>query len=38
VLKKKESNALWESVRDDDVQAYLDEYGGERLPDATDVR
>jgi LCP family protein required for cell wall assembly len=38
VLKKKESNALWKSVRDDDVQAYLDKYGGDRLPDASKVR
>jgi len=38
VLKKKESNALWKSVRDDDVQAYLNKYGGDRLPDASQVR
>jgi LCP family protein required for cell wall assembly len=38
VLRKKESRALWESLRDDDVQAYLDEYGGERLPQSDQVR
>jgi LCP family protein required for cell wall assembly len=37
-LKKKESRALWRSLRDDDVQAYLDQYGGDTLPEAGDVR
>jgi LCP family protein required for cell wall assembly len=37
VLKKHESQALWESLRSDDVQSYLDTYGGDTLPAASKV-
>lgn len=36
-LKKKESAELFEAVRHDDIESYLKEYGGERLPDAQSV-
>lgn len=38
LLAPKESRALWESLRADDVQAYLDRYGGDTLPDSGQVR
>lgn len=38
VLKPQESQALWEALRDDDVQRYLDEYGGDTLPGSGQVR
>jgi LCP family protein required for cell wall assembly len=38
VLKKHESQALWESLRSDDVQSYLETYGGDTLPAADKVR
>jgi LCP family protein required for cell wall assembly len=31
-LQKKESDALFDAVREDDIKSYLREYGGERLP------
>ncbi|MDP9444820.1 MAG: LCP family protein [Actinomycetota bacterium] len=37
LLAQKESRALWRSLRTDDVGAYLDKYGGERLPDAAAI-
>ena len=37
-LAKKEARALWEALRDDDVPGYLDEYGGDLLPEAGKVR
>jgi LCP family protein required for cell wall assembly len=36
-LKRKESEALFTAVRHDDIESYLREYGGERLPDARSV-
>jgi hypothetical protein len=38
VLKKRESQALWESLRSDDVQSYLQTYGGDTLPASDKVR
>ena len=38
VLKKHECQALWQSLRDDDVQSYLDTYGGDTLQAADKVR
>lgn len=38
VLKHKECNALWEALRTDDVQSYLDQYGGDTLQRADQVR
>jgi LCP family protein required for cell wall assembly len=36
-LKRKESEALFTAVRHDDIESYLREYGGDRLPDARSV-
>jgi LCP family protein required for cell wall assembly len=36
-LDKKESSALFHAVRHDDIESYLREYGGERLPGAKAV-
>ena len=36
-LQRKESEALFTAVRNDDIESYLREYGGERLPDAQSV-
>jgi len=38
VLQRGEARALWESLRTDDVQSYLDTYGGDTLPAADKVR
>lgn len=38
LLAKKEARALWEALREDDVPGYLDEYGGDLLPEAGKVR
>lgn len=32
LLKKQESQALWDALRNDDMEGYLDRYGGDRLP------
>jgi len=37
LLKRHESRALWKSLRTDDVQSYLDTYGGDTLPAANKV-
>jgi LCP family protein required for cell wall assembly len=37
-LQRKESQALFTAVRQDDIEAYLRQYGGERLPAAGSVR
>ncbi len=31
-LKKKESHALWTAIKNDDIQSYIDKYGGDTLP------
>jgi LCP family protein required for cell wall assembly len=36
-LKRKESEALFDAVRHDDIESYLREYGGDTLPDAKSV-
>jgi LCP family protein required for cell wall assembly len=33
LLEKRESKALWRALAEDDMQSYLDEYGGTRLGD-----
>ncbi|HEX2176489.1 MAG TPA: LCP family protein [Nocardioidaceae bacterium] len=38
LLAPKESKALWEALRTDDVQGYLERYGGETLPASGQVR
>jgi LCP family protein required for cell wall assembly len=38
VLARREAAALWESLRADDVQSYLDEHGGDTLPASGRVR
>jgi LCP family protein required for cell wall assembly len=38
VLDRKEGEALWEAVRDDDIEDYLQEYGGDTLQRADKVR
>jgi LCP family protein required for cell wall assembly len=38
LLRKREAEALWESLRADDVQGYLDRYGGDTLPESGRVR
>lgn len=38
LLRKREAEALWESLRADDVQGYLARYGGDTLPKAGKVR
>jgi LCP family protein required for cell wall assembly len=36
-LRKKESDALFSAVRNDNIEAYLHKYGGDTLPDADKV-
>jgi LCP family protein required for cell wall assembly len=38
LLKRREARALWDSLRADDIQGYLDEYGGDTLPASRRVR
>jgi LCP family protein required for cell wall assembly len=38
LLDDKECRALWDALRADDVQGYLKEYGGDRLPGSKKVR
>jgi LCP family protein required for cell wall assembly len=38
VLAHKECDALWGALRTDDVQGYIERYGGDTLPQADEVR
>jgi len=37
LLDEREGTALWQAIAEDDMQGYLEEYGGERLGDASTV-
>ena len=37
LLKTKESHALWRSIKNDDIQSYIDKYGGDTLQGADHV-
>jgi len=37
LLKTKESHALWQSIKNDDIQSYIDKYGGDTLQGADHV-